>query len=478
MSRKKGRGTKINETVTMEDIFKPHEECADPRTVLIEGRPRIGKTTLCNKLAYDWATKKQEGGDPSKSFFPNFQLVLLLKCREIKSYLREATEKKEKASEIFKSVLWDAIDDQLLPRNVSKEDKEKFFKFILRNQPYILLVLDGLDALPTDMLPAFTEVIQGRMLPKCHVVATARQEVGMDVREYCDTLLEIEGFTKEDAREFIVGYFNEDAHLAERLLNKLKVDKDLRQLSESPLNTVLLCLFCEDFDGIFPESGTQLYLGMVECVLGRYRKKKGLSLPKTEDEDLTKVYKTQLEQLGSIALNGLLHKNMPLEEGEFENCSEELPEFGFFSVECSRKKVKPSLNYCFLNKTFQELFAAFYVCCLFCSETLIIDDKYFKELKQVLLFTCGVLASQSEKAIKAFVSCITKQVNDDPTMSVALECIQECKNEKSRTLYLHLARTLGSHLQITEFNLPRNELGTGDCTALAEAIKHNSTWYW
>ena len=480
MTRKKKRGTKTNETVTMEDIFKPHEECADPRTVLIEGWPRIGKTTLCNKLAYDWATKKQEGGNPSESFFPNFQVVLLLKCREIKSYLREATEKEENASEIFKSVLWDAIDDQLLPQDVSKEDKEEFFKFILHNQPYVLLVLDGLDELPTDMLPAFTEVIRGGMLPKCHIVATARQKVGMDVRDHCDTLLEIEGFTQKNAREFIVSYFKEDAHLADKLLNKLKVDKNLRQLSESPLNTVLLCLLCEDFDGIFPGSGTQLYLGMVQCVLRRYREKKGLTLPITKDEDLTKVYKTQLEQLGSIASNGLPHNNMSIEEGKFENCSEELLEFGFFSVECSREKVRPSLNYCFLHKTFQELFAAFYLCCLvldneICPETLIADDRYFKELKQVLLFTCGMLASQSEEAIKAFVSCIAKKVKDNATFSVALECIKECKNEKSCTLHLLLARTLGSHLQITQLDLPRNRLGTGDCTALAEAIKHNST---
>ena len=280
MSRKKERGTKTNETVTMKDIFKPHEECADPRTVLIEGRPRIGKTTLCNKLAYDGATKKQEGGNPSKSFFPNFQVILLLKCGEIKSYPWEATEKKEKPSEIFKSVLWDAIDDQLLPRDVSKEDKEEFFKFIHHNQPYILLVLDGLDKLPADMLPAFTEVIQGRMLPECRIVTTARQEVGMAVREHCDTLLEIEGSTKEDAREFIVRYFKEDEHLAEKLLNKLKVDVNLQRMSESPLNTVLLCLLCEDFDGIFPGSGTQLYLGMVECVLRRYSKKKRITITK------------------------------------------------------------------------------------------------------------------------------------------------------------------------------------------------------
>ena len=487
VSRKKERGIKTDETVTMKHIFKPHEECAHPRTVLVEGRPGIGKTTFCNKLAYDWTANKQVAEDPSGSFFPNFEVVLLLKCREIESCLSKATEgqplprsEKEKANEIFKSVLWDAIDDQLLPRDCTKEDKEEFFKFIRCNQPEILLVLDGLDELPANMFAAFKEVIQGRVLPKCYIVATARQEVGMEVRECCDTLLEIEGFTKEDAREFIFRYFKAEPHLAQKLINKLESDENLQQLTESPLNTVLLCLLCEDSDGIFPESGTQLYLEMVECVLRRYRKKKGLPLPNTKDEDLTKVYKTQLRQLGSIAWNGLLHNNLSLEEGEFKNCSEELPEFGFLSVECSPKKVRPSLNYCFLHKTFQELFAAFHLCCQIldneiCPETLIADDRYFKELKQVLLFTCGVLASQSEEAIKAFVLCIAKKVKDEATFSVALECIKECKNEKSCTLHLLLARTLGSLLQITHLDLSWNGLGTGDCTALAEAIKHNST---
>ena len=344
VSRKKERGKKTNKTLTVNDIFKPNEECADRRTVLIEGKPGIGKTTFCNKLAYDWATKKQGGENPSGSFFPNFQVILLLKCREIESYLcREgqflSRSKKEQTEEIFKSVLWNAIDDQLLPQDVTKEDKEEFFKFIRHNQRDILLALDGLDELPTNMLAAFKEVIQGRILQKCHIVVTARQEVGMEVRECCDSLLEIEGFSKDDAQEFIVKYFKDDAHLAEKLLNKLESDENLQQLTESPLNTVLLCLLCEDFDGIFPESGTQLYLEIVECVLRRYRKKKGLPLPKAKGEDLTKVYKTQLKLLGSIALKGLLQNNMSFDESEFENCAVELTEFGFLSVECGRSKV-------------------------------------------------------------------------------------------------------------------------------------------
>ena len=321
------------------------------------------------------------------------------------------------------------------------------------------------------------------MLPKCHIVATARQEVGIKVRECCNTLLDMEGFTEENARQFIYRYFKEDVNLAEKLLNKLEHDRSLRQLTESPLNTVLLCLLCEDSDGIFAESGTQLYLEMVECVLRRYRKKKELPLPKTSDEELTKVYKTQLRQLGSIAWNGLLRNVMSFEEDQFQNCSHEIPEFGFLSVECGRKKLRPSLNYCFLHKTFQELFAAFYLCCLvidkeICPETLITDNRYFSELKQVLLFTCGLLALQSEELLKTLVTSIAYQVNNEDTFLVALECIRECKNEKlykRGTSHGLLAPTLGSHLQITQLNLSGKGLGTGDCTALAKAIKHNST---
>lgn len=244
----------------MDDIFKPHEECPQPRTVLIEGDPGIGKTTYCNKLAYDWATKELEQGEETSSggSFPNFKVVLSLKCRDIKSDVSDAIEEqrlygtpKEKEEELFKSLLWDAIDDQLLPRGVTKQEKDEFFKFVRHNQQGVLLVLDGVDELPMSLLPALKEIIQGRMLPKCHIVVTARHEVGMKVRECCDTLLEMEGFTELDARNFIAKYFKTESHLAEKLLDKIDFDDNLRQLTKSPLNTALLCLLCEDFDGIF-----------------------------------------------------------------------------------------------------------------------------------------------------------------------------------------------------------------------------------
>ena len=487
VSRKKERGTKNNETVAMNEIFKPYEECANPRTVLIEGKPGIGKTTYCNKLAYDWATKKLGEENPEGFSLPNFQEVLLLKCRDIQSNLCESSEEqhstqsaKEKEKEFCTRVLWDAIDDQLLPRDITKEDKEEFFKFVRNNQPDILLVLDGLDELTTNLLPPFIEIIQGRMLPKCHILVTARSEVGMKVREYCDSLLEIEGFTQENAREFIVKYFKTEAEeLAQKLLNKLERDQNLRQLTESPLNTALLCLLCEDFNGIFPQTGTQLYLEIVECVLRRYRKKKGL--PDINGEDLIVVYNAQLKQLGSIALNGLLNGNVYFERSEFGNFGDELPEFGFLSVERGRSKRRPAVYYFFIHKTFQELFAAFYLCHQIrdnevSPEILISDNRYFGELKQLLVFTCGLLASQSKEMIKALITSIAGQVDDGDKLLDALECIKECNKEKESTLHMLLARTLGSVLRITVLDLSDNPfLENGDCITLAETIKYNST---
>ena len=490
VSRKKERGTKTRETVSMDDIFKPHEECPQPRTVLIEGDPGIGKTTYCNKLAYDWATKELEQGEQTSSggSFPKFKVVLSLKCRDIKSDVSDAIEEqrlygtpKEKEEELFKSLLWDAIDDQLLPRGVTKQEKEEFFKFLRHNQQGVLLVLDGVDELPMSLLPAFKEIIQGRMLPKCHIVVTARHEVGMKVHECCDTLLEIEGFTELDARNFIAKYFKTESHLARTLLDKINFDDNLRQLTKSPLNTALLCLLCEDFDGIFPQSGTQLYLEIVECVLRRYRKKKGL--PDPECKDLIDIYKSQLKQLGRIAWKGLLHSNMFFEKSEFEDCADGLLEYGFLSVERGRSKRRPSLYYCFLHKTFQELFAAFYLCCDVVNnehfpENLIPESKYFLEFRQVLAFTCGLLASQSEEMVTALVARIANNVNSDEEFLIALKCIGECKNEKNSTMHMSLACSLGSLLQVNQMNLSHKNYPFGifgDCTTLAEVIKRNST---
>ena len=459
--RKKTRGTATDRAVTMSEILNPHEECEKPRTVLIEGKPGMGKTTYCKKLVFDWATGKQE----TEHCFPNFQIVLFIKCRDVKSDL------------------WEAIDDQLLPRDVDGDTREKFFDFIRQNQSDVLLVLDGLDEVPEEKLPMFVEIIQGRVLPNCRVVATARHEAGIKVRKYCDTLLEVEGFTEDDAETFIFKYFKTSEHLAQKLIFQLRNDKNLKDMAANPLNTALLCLVCEEFEGVFPESRTMLYMEIIQCVLRRYRAKK--EIPENGD-DLVELYETQLKHLGSIALKGLLEDNLDFDEKEFgKHAASDLPGFGFLSVQPGGSKLRPTRRYGFLHKSFQEFFAGFYLCCQLISEeistdSIAADRRYHHQLKEVLLFTFGMLAARCEETAVALIRSIATQLNQEVNEDIAdylivvLKCINECKNDNSN-FKVKLAHAFGTFLKIQSIFLQNKNINNFIAVILASVLKANTT---
>ena len=444
--RKKTRGEITDVFVDMSSILDPYEECSAPRTVLIEGEPGMGKTTYCKKYAYDWATKQQA---PQGCGSTAFKVVLLLKCRDIHSDV------------------WEAIDDQLLPRDIDEEVKQQFFQFIRENQSSILLILDGLDELPSGKLSMFSELIEGRVLPRCHIVATARHETGKEVRKCCDTLLEIEGFTENHVKGFITKYFKERLDLAAKLSERMSRDKNLTEMAANPLNTALLCLLCEEFEGTLPENRAQLYLDM-----------KGLS---ETGEDLTNLYKPQLNHLGSVALNGLLNGKLDFNESELANHAKELTEFGFLSVQPGGSKLRQKLHYAFLHKSFQECFAAFFICSQIQSkeitfEELVSDPRYFVKLKEVLLFSCGILAMKCDEGVVALVKSLTNEVNKNAGSGtkVVLEAINECKREKS-DFHSQLAKSFGTGLKLTNLNLSGIGFSDAGATSIAEAIEVNKT---
>ena len=533
---KKARATAEQRVVETTEIFKPHEECEKPRKVLIEGKPGMGKTTYCNKVAYDWATKKHKAGD----YFAEFELLLLLKCCDVG----------------IGSDLWDAIDDQILPREVQTEEREKFFNFISQNQSKVLLILDGLDEIPTSKLTkSFSEVISGKTLPGCYLVVTARHEAGIPVRKDCDTLLEVEGFSPEDAKEFILKYFEGKEDMAHALIDKMSIDSRLKELTyfegngdmahdllanmsidsrpgmltANPLNTALLCLLFEDFEGKLPQSRTQLYSEIVQCVLIRYRKKKCLPVNNADQMDL---YKDRLEHLGLIALNSLHEGTTHFEDKQLGSEHTDLTEFGFLSVQPGRSKRRPCFRYGFTHKSFQEFFAGYYLCCQLVSgeispEVLVKDKRYFRELIQVLQFTCGLLAVQYEEHLQAMIESIADEVNKEDTresLLVALEIIQDLPFEvafrfgsclkvqevdlsggrieidlaaklfgvliTNKTLthlnlsqsmelgigpFQILAYALGTNTTLTALNLTDNELSNADFESLAAALGKNAT---
>lgn len=157
--------------------------------------------------------------------FPIIELLLLLRCQDIKSDI------------------WEAISDQPLPHELDEESKSNFKKFILGNQSKVLLVLDGLDEADQSKQELFVRLAQSKLLPNCLVLFTSRHESGKEVRRLCDTLWKIVGFAKNDAESFIRKYFGKNKDLAERLLTEIRSRSDLRKLISNPL-TQLCFAFC------------------------------------------------------------------------------------------------------------------------------------------------------------------------------------------------------------------------------------------
>ena len=435
----KTRRTAAEQVTSITGVFKPHSGCSKPRTVLIEGEPGMGKTTYCQKVVYDWANGQET--DPS---FPKIKLVLLLKCHDMSGNI------------------WEAIDDQLLPKDIEEEERENFFKYIRANQSQVLLVFDGLDEAPTNVMELFSRLVESRELSKCHIILTSRQEGSVKISKFCDTLLQIEGFVSDNSHNYIMHYFKDLEAQGQNLMKDIEQNIELGELIVNPLFTAMLCLVYEDLKGGLPLSKTQLYLEITECILKRFCQKQGLS---HNNDDLTEVFKEELEQLGSIALKALKKDKMHIEDSEFPGTTGKSPLFEFLSVQSNSSKRRSHTYYRFSHKSFQEFFAGLYLSDQILRgetdfETLLANERQnLKSLEPVLLFTVGILGHKSENGAFPLLHVIIKKANilknfkfQNSYLCFALKCIGECSTENSG-LRSQMINLLGTNLELQDLTI-------------------------
>ena len=350
--------------------------------MLVEGSPGIGKTTFCLKLAYDWA--KQNSGAPFN--FPEFELVLLLRCRDIDGKLM------------------DAIPQQLFPEDVKKETEMELRNFIKNKQKRILIILDGLDELPKKSKRHVDALLEGNIFRDCNALITARQEKGIDTRKkfVFDACLKIAGFSEDCAIEYIRKHFRnlvpEQSSKGEKLVEEITRNHNLHAFTNNPLSLLLLCVVYEDHNGMLPSSRTNLYQIIVRCLLRRYCAKHNVKA-RNDNRDLEKQFERYIRPLGERAWNCLLDDRHSFRKDELKGLESDVKSvvcgLGLVYKEESSKRLNPQHEYCFLHKSFQEYLAALYVVHelrhnqinLF--EHLDVDD-VLDSFRQVCYFVCGI----------------------------------------------------------------------------------------
>ena len=387
VSRSKTNFQLGRDEVDMYDIFVAPTDV----TVLVEGSPGIGKTTFCFKIAYDWAN----GKIPKEHSFPEFEIVLLLKCRDIDGDVLEA------------------INEQLLPED--EKLRKELIGYIKEFHYHgkVLLILDGLDELPEKLKPNVDKLLHKKILPFCYVLATSRQERGIQIRQKVDfdVLLQIEGFTETDAFEYIRKHFNllgpEHLSKGEKLIKAIQENSFLHALRSNPLNLLLLCVVFEDYEGELPSRRTELYQIIVRCILRRFCAKNKLEAPQ-DDEALEKKFEQSLLVLGELAWKCLLEDRLSFRERELAKFEEMYPDLaarisGLVFKEASLKKINPQHEYHFFHKTFVEHLAAAYLAFLLLKKEANIFKEFnldfhghiVEKYRQVFLFLSGILDEEA-----------------------------------------------------------------------------------
>ena len=470
VKKEKTRGGEAKEVISVTGIFKPHKDCQQPQIVLIEGVSGMGKTTFCQKLAYDWATRKD--CDWNKSF-PLIEVLLLLRCSQMKSSI------------------WEAIDDQILPEEIDQELREMFFQFLRENPSKVLLLLDGLDEANPEDLELYFKILERKGLPPWFIVVTSRHEVGSKVRRYSDTLLEIVGFKETDVECFIRKYFQcqQAENLGEELISKLKshprvLAEDLKELTRNPLNTLFLCVIFEDLEGDLPNHRTKLFIEIVCFVLSRYEKKNGFS---SEGKDLLLVYKKELMILGRKALDSLRRGELHFEDYDEDFKESAIIKFGFLSIQVGSNRRAPRHRYQFFHKSLQEFFAGLFLAFSFDGEmkenTEFPDPRYLDQLFQVFLFMSGIVVLQYEETALSVVHHIALFVNKaghssfkyDSYLRLAFYFTDECRS-CSENLYIKLACEFGKILDLLDLDLSAFEVFYNSfATTLSLALTVNTT---
>ena len=376
-----------NDEVNVTKIFKTLEKGKDVMA-LVEGSPGIGKTTFCLKLAYD----STHGKIPTECSFPKFEVVLLLKCRDIDGNIM------------------DTIREQLLPRDIEEKIVEKLLHFLkdIHNQERILIILDGLDELPEKSRYHVDELLHRRIFPFCYVMATTRQERGIEARKtfVFDIHLEIKGCTESDSITYVRRHFETigQSPKGERLIEEMQQNTFLNALRNNPLNLLLLCVVYEDYEGKLPTSRTELYQVIVQCLLRRYCAKRNLPVPE-DDSVLEKMFEKEILALGELAWLCLLSDRYGFRETEMDEFERKYPglvarELGLLYKEESLKRLKPQHEYCFLHKTFQEYVAASYIAAKLVNQQFNVFDHFpvgdlVTKYPQVFIFVSGMLGEKA-----------------------------------------------------------------------------------
>ena len=354
---------KVFEISDMFESFQDEDgSIIDPKFILIDGAPGMGKTTLCKEIACQWAK-----GDLLK----DTKMVFLLFLCEPE--VQNMYDLNDFLQYFFKL---ESSNQDLDLTSCCVE------RFIRDNNSDVTILMDGYDELGdkgNNLL--VTKILRRKILPQCRIVITSRPIASEKLQKLADVRVEVLGFTDDSKKEYIQKELKDDPKKAEHLLSYLDSHSDVNKACYVPIiMSIMVCIY--NYYDELPINQSEVYEMFVTLVMSHYLRTQGvLSLDK-----LPLKYRAYFQQLAEFAFKTIkgdkvMFSYMDIERFShaFALSSAELCGLGLFNIteRFSLKKKNNVKWYNFLHLSIHEFLAAFYVKSLEISEQFKLLEQHF-----------------------------------------------------------------------------------------------------
>ena len=384
-------------TQNIADILEPLENSNG--SILIEGAPGLGKTTLMKQIAYEWANEK---------ILVASQLVFLIPLRDPK--VQEFTS----VLDIVKHFCnWDDEDLSISCAKYIKKDEGK----------NVTLLLDGFDELPLELQKSgfFAEVIyhSHNELSCCSIIITSRPHTCVALRSQVSSQVDILGFTTDSQKQFLESALKTEN--LQQILAYLNDNPAVSSLCFVPFHmTVLLDLY---INGVpLPKNLTELFNSFIVTSIKRHIK---LANPKAEIDhvknnidDIPKQYKKILLQLSALCLQAIDGEQLKI-VFTLEEVKKACPNidkvggvncFGLLqAIEHYSKQSTVVTSLSFIHLSVQEFLAAYYITNLSPKKELqYIQANFWSDLHSNVFAMYVGLTKGQRPSFKTFLSTFGK----------------------------------------------------------------------
>ena len=344
-----------------------------PMSILIEGHPGIGKTTLAKEMCLQWANNQLLTSD---------KLVLLLMLRD--PIVQKITS-----------------IEQLVRYTQSTDQVQCVMSYLQNNNGLgVTLIIDGFDELSIELrqISFIRKVIEGDILHNIRVVVTSRPSASVCLHQCIQRRIEVLGFEKSSKEQYVNNALKDTPEHLHKLKVHFQEYPNIDALCYIPLHMAIMVYLC--LLGSLPPTATKMYESFILHTVCRHLKRVR-KIPDdssaTQIDNLPQPVCAALQQLQKVAFDGLEVDKIVFTVEELPLlCREDPICYGILqSTECySAEKVGiPTQSFNFLHLGIQEYFAAKYV-------TTLPEDEVNTLLKMTFISTQSHIFTPNSKSIR------------------------------------------------------------------------------